>query len=89
MKRVRIKVLGKVQGVFYRRCTQDKARKLGLTGYVANLEDGSVEVLAQGGDAKVTELIEWCREGSPSAAVEQVLVDDDDGNDIYLDFSIL
>ena len=89
MNRVRIKVVGKVQGVCFRRCTLEKANELGLTGYVGNRDDGSVEILAQGGDSAVAQLIEWCHRGSPAAEVTQVLVDEDQDNDIYLDFSII
>ncbi|MCL2914343.1 acylphosphatase [Shewanella corallii] len=89
MKRVRIKVIGKVQGVCFRRYTLEKANELRLTGYVGNRDDGSVEILVQGGDGAVAQLIDWCHHGAPAAEVEQVLVDEDQDNDIYLDFSII
>ncbi|QSX31325.1 acylphosphatase [Shewanella cyperi] len=88
MKRVLIRVKGKVQGVCFRRCALEKARELGVTGYVTNLDDGSVEILAQGSFPAVDQLIEWCWLGSPGANVSQVLVEEDVENEIYLDFSI-
>lgn len=89
MKRVLINVTGKVQGVCFRRFTQTKANELSITGYVMNNENGSVSILAQGGFPAVDNLIEWCSIGSPQAQVDKVYVQEDEGNDIYLDFSIL
>ncbi|MCF1428982.1 MAG: acylphosphatase [Shewanella sp.] len=89
MKRVCIKVSGDVQGVGFRRYTLDKANALGLTGYVGNLDDGRVEILAQGSDLGILQLIDWCHHGSPSASVSHVEVDEDLGDEFYLGFSII
>ncbi|MFC1615722.1 acylphosphatase [Patescibacteria group bacterium] len=70
-----LKIVGRVQGVFFRDYAVTKASELGLTGYVRNAPDGTVEVLAQGSKEKIQELINWCYEGSPSAKVEDVVVD--------------
>ncbi|QSX32409.1 acylphosphatase [Shewanella avicenniae] len=88
MKRVLLTVKGKVQGVGYRRFTLQKARALGLTGYVCNLENGDVEVLAQGAYPAVDQLIASCEAGPFAADVSHVLVEDDEGDEIYLDFSV-
>ncbi|HEY3646021.1 MAG TPA: acylphosphatase [Gammaproteobacteria bacterium] len=69
-------VSGKVQGVFYRASTAERARALGLTGYAKNLADGRVEVLACGDEEKVEELIDWLWQGPPAAKVEGVDVQD-------------
>lgn len=75
MDRVIIKVHGRVQGVFFRAHTQEKASSLGLTGWVRNTEDGGVEAVAEG-DRKVLEtLVSWCRHGPPSAKVNTVDVE--------------
>lgn len=66
------KVIGKVQGVFYRRATQQQALALGLTGRVVNVGDGSVEVIACGDAEKLERLEEWLWEGPPRAQVETV-----------------
>ncbi len=66
------KITGKVQGVFYRRATQQQALALGLTGRVFNLKDGSVEVTACGEVENLNQLEEWLWEGSPRAKVENV-----------------
>ena len=65
-------VSGRVQGVFYRASTAERARALGLTGYAKNLPDGRVEVLACGEEEKVQELCDWLRQGPPAAKVERV-----------------
>lgn len=72
MKQALIKVSGKVQGVFFRAHAKEQALKFGLTGYVKNLPDGTVEALVQGEEAAINNFIEWCKKGSPSAQVEKV-----------------
>ncbi|QQX81939.1 acylphosphatase [Shewanella sp. KX20019] len=89
MKRVIIKITGKVQGVSFRQNTLFQATMLGITGYVSNIADGSVQVLAQGSYPAVDKLIDWCQKGAPMANVDKVYVEDDEADDIYLDFSIV
>ena len=67
-------VRGLVQGVFYRASTQQSAQRLGLTGWVRNLPDGSVELVACGNDAKLKELEQWLWRGPRNARVEYVEV---------------
>ncbi len=69
---VRAYISGRVQGVFYRAETQKQASSLGLTGWVRNLPDGRVEVLAEGEEQRVRELISWCRQGPPRSRVDTV-----------------
>jgi len=68
--RVHIYVSGRVQGVFYRSNTRRRALELGLTGWVRNLPDGRVEIVAEGEREKLERLIEWCGRGPPLARVE-------------------
>jgi len=70
--RVRLVVSGWVQGVFYRHETQMTASRLGLTGWVRNRMDGSVEIVAEGPKEKLEELIGWSWQGPPSARVQNV-----------------
>ena len=65
-------VAGRVQGVFFRASTREQALRLGLTGYVRNLMDGRVEVLACGEPVQVGQLREWLRNGPPMADVTGV-----------------
>ena len=69
----RFVVSGRVQGVFYRASTQQAALRFGLTGWVRNLADGSVELVACGDDAKLDQLEQWLWQGPPKAQVEQVV----------------
>jgi len=64
-----ILVSGIVQGVFFRAETQRKARQLGLTGWVKNLDDGRVEAVFEGEKNKVEQMIEWTKKGPPGAFV--------------------
>ena len=72
MKRIHARVTGKVQGVFYRASTREVAQRLGLTGWVMNMPDGSVELEAQGPEDKVETLIEWLHKGPPHSRVTGV-----------------
>lgn len=72
MIRYKIKVKGKVQGVFYRSTAQAKAKELGLSGWVKNEEDGSVAIEAEGEEQKLLKLVDWCREGPGAAIVNDV-----------------
>ncbi|MDD7934272.1 acylphosphatase [Actinomycetospora straminea] len=69
-------VRGQVQGVFYRSSARDTANRLGVTGWVRNRDDGSVEMLVEGEDDAVDRMIAWAREGSPQAQVSDVEVSD-------------
>ena len=73
--RAHLFVSGMVQGVFFRANTISVARSLGLNGWVKNLSDGQVEVVAEGPHARITEFIEWCHKGPPAASVSDVKVD--------------
>ena len=72
--RAHLKVLGRVQGVYYRASALQEAQKLGLTGWVRNCADGSVEAVAEGPREKLELLIAWCRSGPPGARVADVHV---------------
>lgn len=65
-------VSGRVQGVFYRASTRERAQQLGCRGHARNLADGRVEVLAVGEPAAVDALIEWLWRGPPAAHVQDV-----------------
>lgn len=69
-------VSGKVQGVFYRATTREKALSLNLNGYAKNLPDGSVEVLVQGDITDIESLMTWLWKGSPASDVTSVHVSD-------------
>ena len=70
--RLRAIVHGRVQGVNFRYYTRQQARQLGLTGYVRNLWDGTVEVESEGAQSSVTRLLNWLHKGPGMAIVKQV-----------------
>jgi acylphosphatase len=72
MQTIIMKVTGRVQGVFFRQSTREKALALGITGTVCNLADGSVEVVATGTKQQLDELMAWCRQGPAKAEVTGV-----------------
>ena len=73
--RARVVIRGRVQGVFFRAETGERARSLGLAGWVRNNPDGTVEAVFQGDRARVESMIAWCRRGPAAANVEDVEVE--------------
>lgn len=71
-KRVRVEVYGLVQGVFFRETTRREAEERGVTGWVRNRMDGSVEGVFEGEARDVDALVRWCHRGPISAEVEDV-----------------
>lgn len=69
MRSIRITVHGLVQGVFFRKHTQETAIKLGLKGFVRNCADGTVEIEAEGDDENMEKFIAWCKNGPDRAKV--------------------
>lgn len=82
-------VTGKVQGVAYRAYVQESATELALVGYVRNLSDGTVEVVAQGYPEVLKEFVEYLHEGSLLAQVESVAVDWRSPRKTFSEFSVL
>jgi acylphosphatase len=72
--RVRVFVSGRVQGVFFRSETRQKARKHKVAGWVRNLPDGRVEAVFEGKEEDVKKLIEFCERGSSGARVTKIEV---------------
>ena len=71
-RRVSLRIRGKVQGVFFRESARIEATRLGLTGWVRNRDDGSVEAVAEGEQAALEEFIRWCHRGPQAARVTDV-----------------
>jgi acylphosphatase len=86
--RVRLKIEGRVQGVFFRASTMEEAIRLGLKGWVRNCPDGSVEAVAEGARRKIDDLINWCRHGPPGARVHNVALEWENFQDEFADFRI-
>ena len=76
MKTLKIKVTGTVQGVFFRKFVKENADELGVRGYVRNMEDGSVEIVIEGRDERVNEMLARCKKGPSHSEVSEVEVEE-------------
>ncbi|PIR71617.1 MAG: acylphosphatase [Candidatus Nealsonbacteria bacterium CG_4_9_14_3_um_filter_37_13] len=86
--RVHLFVSGLVQGVFFRSKTRARAEELGLFGWVRNLEDGRVEILAEGEKEKLEKLVEWAKKGPDSAKINGLDVEWQEYKGEFKDFEI-
>ena len=73
-RRLHLVISGRVQGVFFRQSAADEATRLGLLGWVRNLDSGEVEAVAEGPEAALEEFVRWCHRGPTHAKVEAVEV---------------
>ena len=85
---ISIIVKGKVQGVYYRQTTQEKATTLGIRGTVRNLPDRSVKIIATGEKAQLDKLLAWCRQGPSRAEVSSIECREEEPRD-FPDFRVL
>jgi acylphosphatase len=86
--RAKLIIKGIVQGVNFRYYTQREARKYGVTGWVRNLDDGSVAAVFEGEEEDVEAMIQWCRHGPPGARVTEVIVQPEEHRGEFQSFSI-
>ena len=86
--RAHVVISGRVQGVWYRASTRDKAEQLGLTGWVRNTFDNKVEAVFEGDENAIKEMIAWCHEGPRLASVTDVTVDYEKFSGEFEEFSI-
>ena len=86
--RVHVVISGRVQGVWFRATTKQKAEQLGLTGWVRNTYDGNVEAVFEGEENGVQEMLDWCRHGPPLSKVENVEVKNESPTNGFDSFSI-
>lgn len=78
MKHLNLTIRGKVQGVFFRVSTQEKADELGISGFVRNEPDGSVYIEAEGNEEMLQLFTAWCQQGPRFARVDEVIVVESD-----------
>lgn len=88
MKHINIKVIGKVQGVFFRASTKAVADQMGVKGKVKNEKDGSVMIEAEASEAILELFVEWCHTGPEKAKVENVIIEDGEIQH-YTDFVVI
>jgi acylphosphatase len=72
LQTIEINISGRVQGVFYRQATKEKALELGIKGKVMNLDNGNVKIIATGTKEQLNKLADWCKTGPPRARVTNV-----------------
>lgn len=87
--RVRVLIEGKVQGVFFRAYSLQKAKSLGVKGYVKNSPDGKVDIIAEGEGKNIEDFVEWCHKGPLHARVTKVLINHEQYKGEYEKFSIV
>ncbi len=88
MIRAHVIFKGRVQGVFFRAHTMERANELGVKGWVRNLGSGDVEALFEGDEGLVKELIEYCKSGQPYAKVRSADVEYSEHTNEFKDFKI-
>jgi len=88
MAAIRVIIEGRVQGVFFRLETKKKADQLGVSGWVRNKPDGTVEALFEGDETKVREAVKWCYIGSGMSLVESVREEKAELSGNYSGFSV-
>lgn len=87
--RVHIFVSGKVQGVYYRQNTAQKAQELGIRGWIRNLSDGRVESVMEGDKVNIGKILDWCKQGPADANVSGIQVIDEEYKDEFTTFGIV
>lgn len=86
--RAHVVIRGYVQGVWFRASTRDEATRIGVSGWVRNLSDGSVDALFEGEKKKVEEIIGWCHRGPSGAQVSRVDISWEPYKGEYQNFNI-
>jgi len=76
MKTFRVYITGSVQGVFFRKFLEEKANELGLRGFVRNLDDGRIEIIIEGKDDNVKQMLDICEKGNPHTDVKGIQVEE-------------
>jgi len=87
-KKAHVIISGRVQGVFFRMETLKAAELYGVSGWVRNKADGTVEALFEGDTKNVDSILKWCRKGSPPAKVEKTVVNLEDYTGEFKGFKI-
>jgi len=71
LKRIHISVTGRVQGVFFRQSARVMAIKNDVDGWIRNLDDGKVEIVAEGEESNINALVDWCKTGPANSRVDK------------------
>ena len=88
VKHIDINIKGRVQGVFFRKSAQEKAKSLGVSGFARNMPDGSLYIEAEGEENRLNKFLTWCRIGPKGARVLSVDCDVSNAPKNHRDFKI-
>ncbi len=86
--RAHVVIFGKVQGVFFRMETKSAAQRFGVSGWVRNKRDGSVEAVFEGNQKNVELILDWCKKGAPLSRVQEVDIKQEDYKGEFNGFKI-
>ena len=89
MRRVKVKIHGKVQGISFRAFVRNHAKKLNLNGFVKNLDDGTAEAVFEGEDKSIEKILELCKKGSLLTNVNNLDVIEEEFKNEFEDFQVL
>ncbi|MGZ8164202.1 MAG: acylphosphatase [Methylobacter sp.] len=90
MRKVKILVSGRVQGVYFRVFTQNKAKHFAIKGSVKNLPDGRVEIIAEAAEnTTIEKFIKWCQKGPITARVDEIEIAELQSDEVLTSFEII
>ena len=87
-KRIHIFVTGRVQGVFFRQSTRVMAIKNNVNGWVCNLDDGRVEIVVEGEESNINDLVDWCKTGPANSRVDDFELSEENYTDEFENFEV-
>ena len=87
-KRIHIFIIGRVQGVFFRQSTKVMAIKNNLNGWVRNLDDGQVEIVAEGEKQNIETLVNWCKTGPVFSRVDEFELLEENSTSEFKNFEV-
>ena len=87
-KRIHIFVTGRVQGVFFRQSTRVMAIKNNVNGWVRNLDDGRVEIVAEGEKSNIDALADWCKTGPANSRVDEFELSEENSTGEFENFDV-
>ena len=88
LKRIHIFVTGRVQGVFFRQSARVMAIKNNVNGWVRNLGDGRVEIVAEGQESNLDALVDWCKTGPANSRVDEFELSEENSTDEFENFEV-
>jgi len=88
LKQIHIFVTGRVQGVFFRQSTRVMAIKNNVNGWVRNLDDGRVEIVAKGEESNVNTLANWCKTGPANSRVDEFELSEENSTGEFENFEV-